>query len=152
MADEPWAIEHESAGAWAKKYYFASRAVMESVLRPYGLGPTQWYVLYQLANGGPTVQRDLVLMLHVERATLSGVVSALVRKGLVEQVADSGDQRQRVLSITRAGSELWEALPDPMALIVSVGFEGLDDDELAATAKVLRAATQRLTNHLEGND
>jgi hypothetical protein len=39
-----------------------------------------------------------------------------------------------------------------MALIVSVGFEGMDDDELATTVKVLRAATQRLTNHLEGND
>ena len=48
-----------SVGAWAKGYYFAVRAAMESVLRPYDLGSTQWYVLYQLANVGPTVQRDL---------------------------------------------------------------------------------------------
>jgi hypothetical protein len=45
---------------------------MDSVLRPYDLGSTQWYVLYQLANDGPTMQRDLVRMLQIERVTLSG--------------------------------------------------------------------------------
>ena len=51
---------------------------MESVLRPYDIGSTQWYVLYQLANDGPTMQRDLGRMLQIERATLSGIVSTLV--------------------------------------------------------------------------
>ena len=69
----------ESVGAWAKRYYFAVRAAMESVLRPHGLGTTQYYVLYQLANEGPTMQRDLGRMLQIERATLSGIVAALVR-------------------------------------------------------------------------
>ena len=77
---------------------------MESVLRPYDLGPTQWYVLYQLATVGATPQRDLVLMLNVERATLTGVVAALVRKGLVEQTPDASDQRQKLLTITKAGA------------------------------------------------
>ena len=76
---------HESVGAWAKSYYFAVRATMESVLRPYDLGSTQWYVLYQLANDGPTMQRDLGHMLQIERATLSGIVATLVRKGLIDQ-------------------------------------------------------------------
>ena len=68
-------------GAWAKSYYFAVRAMMESVLRPYDLGSTQYYVLYQLANGGPTMQRDLGPLLQIERATLSEIVATLVRKG-----------------------------------------------------------------------
>ena len=50
--------DHSSAGAWAKKLYLASRAIMDSVLRQYDLGSTQWYVLYQLANDGPTRQRE----------------------------------------------------------------------------------------------
>ena len=67
--------QHDSVGAWAKQYYFASRALIESVLREHDLGPTQWYVLYQLAREGPTMQRDLGRMLQVERATLSVIVS-----------------------------------------------------------------------------
>jgi len=141
------ALKHNSVGAWAKRLYFASRAVMDTVLRPYGLGSTQWYVLYQLANEGPTMQRDLVRMLNIERATLSGVVTTLVRKGLVAQVPDSEDQRQRMLRITRAGSKLWEALPNPIELILQVAFDGADPAEMEIARRVLQDATQRLNQH-----
>jgi DNA-binding MarR family transcriptional regulator len=137
-----------SVGASAKRYYFAVRAAMESALRPYGLGSTQWYVLYQLADGGPTMQRDLGRMLEIERATLSGIVATLVRKGLVEQLPGSEDQRQRVLRITGAGRKLWAELPDPLARIRAIAFDGADPAELATALRVLQAATQRLSDHL----
>jgi len=121
--------------------------MMESVLRPYDIGSTQWYVLYQLANDGPTMQRDLGRMLRIERATLSGIVSTLVRKGLVEQTPDSADQRQRMLRITTSGLKLWHELPD-LAIVEAVAFDGVDAAELATVVKVLQAATQRLNNHV----
>ena len=139
---------HESVGAWAKSYYFAVRATMESVLRPYDLGSTQWYVLYQLANDGPTMQRDLGHMLQIERATLSGIVATLVRKGLVDQIPGAEDQRQRVLRITAAGMRLWEELPDPLARIRAIAFDGSDAAELATALRVLQAATQQLNDHM----
>jgi DNA-binding MarR family transcriptional regulator len=141
------ALKHDSVGAWAKRLYFASRAVMDTVLRPYGLGSTQWYVLYQLANEGPTIQRDLVRMLNIERATLSGVVAALVRKGLVAQAPDSEDQRQRILRLTRAGGKLWKALPNPIEQIVEVAFDGVDPAEMEIARRVLQDATRRLSKH-----
>ena len=139
---------HGSVGLWAKRLYFASRALMDAVLRPYDLGSTQWYVLYQLANEGPTMQRDLVRLLQIERATLSGIVATLVRKRLIEQMPDSQDQRQRMLRITASGKKLWKELPDPIALILSVAFDGVDQAELATARRVLQAATERLNHHL----
>ena len=121
---------------------------MESVLRPYDLGSTQWYVLYRLANEGPTMQRDLGQMLHIERATLSGVVATLVRKGLIEQIPDADDLRQRLLRLTRAGLKLWQELPDPIAMIHAVSFEGADDAELVTAIRVLQAATRRLNDRM----
>lgn len=144
--------QHDSVGAWAKRLYFASRAVMDAVLRPHDLGSTQWYVLYQLANHGPTMQRDLVQILRIDRATLSGIVAALVRKGLVDQVQDAKDQRQRKLHMTRAGSKLWKELPDPIALIMSVAFDEADPAELAIARRVLQGATQRLNKHISEGD
>jgi DNA-binding MarR family transcriptional regulator len=120
---------------------------MDSVLRPYDIGSTQWYVLYQLAHDGPLLQRDLGRLLQIERATLSGIVSALLRKGLVEQTPDQADQRQRVLRITAAGQRLWDDLPD-LAVIEAVAFDGVDAAELATVVSVLQAATQRLNDHL----
>lgn len=125
---------------------------MESVLGPYDLGPTQWYVLYLLANEGPTRQRELGRVLKIERATMTGIVGRLVGKGLVEQTPDPADQRQRVLQITASGQTLWEELPDPLALIRRVAFDRVADADLAAAARVLEAATQRLNHYLsKGN-
>ena len=140
----------EAAGSWAKKYFLASRALMESVLRPYDLGNTQWYVLYLLANDGPIKQRDLTRLLEIERATLSAVISALVRKGLIDQTSDLDDQRQKVLQITTTGRNLWVRLPDPIELIAAVAFDGVDDEDIATTNRILRDATQRLINYKEG--
>jgi len=123
---------------------------MESVLRPYDLGNTQWYVLYLLAKDGPIKQRDLTRMLEIERATLSAVISALVRKGLIDQMSDPEDQRQRVLQFTTAGKNLWATLPDPIGLITRVAFDGVDDEDIATTNRILREATQRLINYKEG--
>jgi DNA-binding MarR family transcriptional regulator len=140
----------EAAGSWAKKYFLASRALMESVLRPYDLGTTQWYVLYLLAHDEPINQRDLTRTLEIERATLSAVISALVRKGLIDQTPDPDDQRQKVLQITTAGRDLWVTLPDPFALITRVAFDGVDEMEIATTNRLLRDATQRLIDYKKG--
>ncbi|HEY9136961.1 MAG TPA: MarR family transcriptional regulator [Terriglobus sp.] len=120
---------------------------MDTILRPYGLGSTQWYVLYQLANKGPTMQRDLVQMLNIERATLSGVVTTLISKGLVSQTPDAEDQRQRMLRITRSGSKLWSVLPNPIEQILEVAFKDADPVEMEVTRNVLQAATKRLNEH-----
>lgn len=136
-------LTRASAGAWAKRCYFAGRALMDSTLRPYDLGSTQWYVLWQLANVGPTMQRDLVLTLSIERATLSGIVATLVRKGLVFQIPDHEDQRQRLLQLTSSGQKLWGELPD-LAFIHKVAFDGIDTAAIATAVSVLKTATQRL--------
>jgi DNA-binding MarR family transcriptional regulator len=125
---------------------------MEAALRPYDLGGTQWYVLHQLAKKGPTMQRELLRMLQVERATLSVVVTTLVRKGLVEQVPDRVDQRQKLLRMTTAGTKLWNELPD-LSFIHRAAFGGIDEADIATTIKVLRTATERLENLLrKGTD
>jgi DNA-binding MarR family transcriptional regulator len=122
---------------------------MEEALRPHGLGATQWYVLHQLAEVGPTMQRELVRLIQIERATMSIVISTLVRKGLVEQIPDAVDQRQKLLRLTPAGAALWSKLPD-LGFIRDTAFSGFSDAEIETTARVLRAATERLSQRLKG--
>jgi DNA-binding MarR family transcriptional regulator len=129
----------------------AGRAAMEAVLRPFDIGATQWYVLYHLAEEGPMMQRDLLRALKVERATLSAVVASLVRKGLVHQVTDHVDLRQKRLELTPAGTKLWSELPD-LTFIHNVGFDGIDEAAIATAIAVLRTATERLENLLPNGD
>jgi DNA-binding MarR family transcriptional regulator len=136
---------HASVGAWVKRCYFAGRALMDSALRPYDLGSTQWYVLWQLAHVGATRQSDLLRRLYIERASLSGIVATLVRKGLVDQVPDQVDQRQRLLQLTASGKKLWDKLPD-LAFIHKAAFDGIDAAAIATAIRVLQTATERLDN------
>lgn len=132
-----------SVGAWTKRCYFSGRALMDATLRPYDLGSTQWYVLWHLATNGPSVQRDVGRELELERATLSGIISTLVRKKLVGQVPSGTDQRQRLLTLTATGEALWRRLPD-LSFIHDAAFGGIDAAELATTIRVLQSATERL--------
>lgn len=137
------ASRHDTIGAWTKRCYFAAREAMEDALRPHDLGATQWYVLHQLIHAGPTKQRELQRILQVERATLSAVVGALVRKQLVVQESDTVDQRQKLLRITSAGEALWSDLPD-LTRLHSVAFDGTSAEDVEVVVRVLRTATERL--------
>lgn len=81
--------------------------------------------------------------LELERATLSGIIATLVRKGLVRQTSTGEDQRQRLLTLTRSGEALWRVLPD-LSFIHHAAFVGIDETDLATTIRVLRLATERL--------
>ncbi|AJR23366.1 MarR family transcriptional regulator [Sphingobium sp. YBL2] len=148
MSQQQRSTAREEVGAWAKRCYFAGRTVMDATLRPHGLGSVQWYVLHRLVTVGPTIQRDLGRLLEIERATMSGIVATLVRKGLVEQAPDPADQRQKLLRLTEAGAKLWAALPD-LSFIRSVAFGGMDEADIETTITVLRTASERLENLLE---
>ena len=122
--------------------------MIERILRPYDLGSTQWYVLWQLANHGPTAQRDFPKLLQIEQPALSDIVGALVRKGFVDQAPDPKDQRQRILNLTNSGRTLWDELPDPIAIILKIAFEGVEEETLKIVSGVLQVATERLNNHI----
>lgn len=146
MADESDDLG-ASVGAAAKHFHLAARTLMDAELREHDLGPTQWYTLWQLVNVGPTLQRDMSVLLRIERATLSGIVTTLVRKGLVEQTADAQDQRQRLLRVTEAGRALWATLPNPVRISNAIAFDGVDPAELALVRRILEQGTQRILDH-----
>lgn len=135
----------------AKQFVLANRTAIEAILRPFGLGGTQWWVLSTVASGTAVRQRDLAGALQVERATASELVLTLVRKGLVEQCADPADQRQKLLRLTEAGMRMWESMPDPLEELYDIAFEDTAPRELDTVARVLGAATERLlTTRSEG--
>ena len=144
MADRAVNPVWGQAASAAKAYFFASRSLMEAILRPFDLGGTQWYVLQQLADRGQISQRDLAPLLHIERASASDIVLTLVRKGLVAQAASATDQRQKVVRLTDDGRRLWSRLPDPMHILHAVAFEDVPAADVATVVRVLSGAAERL--------
>lgn len=136
-------------GAWSKRFTRTSQTALDAVLREYDLGSGQWYALHHLATEGPLTQRDLTERLGVERATVSGIVSILARKGLVEQTSVPGDARLRQVELTDIGRQRCEEIPDPIRHLSAVAFAGIDQVDLDVAVQVLQQATAQIEQYLK---
>jgi DNA-binding MarR family transcriptional regulator len=77
-----------------------------------GPTPTQFATLVKLSDAGELSQNRLGRLTAMDPATIKGVVSRLVERGLVERQADPHDQRRVTLRLTRQGTELVASLLD----------------------------------------
>jgi DNA-binding MarR family transcriptional regulator len=102
----------------------AARAAAE--LTPLGLSPPQELVLLHCAEHGPVNQADLVRYLGRDRSTVTNMLQAMERSGLVTRQAVATDRRTRVVELLDAGRDLvpavhavWTRLESDMAAAVS---------------------------------
>ena len=102
-----------------------------------GLTTQQWLVLLQIA-GEPNfphsardednrvLASDIARVRGVSRATISAVVSALKKLGLIREDADPADRRRRYLAITRAGADAIVAIEPQRRAANQRLLDGLD--------------------------
>lgn len=133
-----------SLGHWVKRFYLLSAREMDSALGPYGLGRTQWYILYHVDAAGELRQRELQSILGVESATLTPLVAALVNKGWLVQKPSVDDRRSKVLTLTAAGLNHFRSVPNPIVRARRKALAGLDETEIEMARTVLQRAVRNL--------
>jgi DNA-binding MarR family transcriptional regulator len=69
---------------------------------------SSWRVLFTLAHVGPRQMIELAVLANFEISTLSRVIAALERNGLVKRI--EGEARNRGITLTARGSKLVERL------------------------------------------
>lgn len=134
----------KSLGHWVKRFYLLSAREIDSVLGPYGLGRTQWYVLHHVNALGRLPQRELQSILGVESATLTPLVAALVQKGWLAQQPSPDDRRTKILTLTKAGARHFLSVPNPILLARQKAFAGIDAMEIERARRVLQQAVRNL--------
>jgi DNA-binding MarR family transcriptional regulator len=103
---------------------------------------TQCYALETLVEFGPLRVGALAERLFLDKSTTSRVVSALVRKGYVEQRPDEADQRATTLRATRQGQRLCARITGELVDQQRQLLEDLDPGVRAAVVQVLRRLTR----------
>ncbi len=78
----------------------------DDALAPAGLGLNQFSILAKLGRSGPSSLQELAALLVMDRSTLGHLLRPLAARRLVKIGASREDRRQRVLSLTPAGSTL----------------------------------------------
>lgn len=95
-----------------------------------GLGPARLSALSVLVFGGPMALKQLAAAEQVKPPTMSRIVGALERAGLVEIVADDADARRILIRPTRRGTELLHAGRKRRVATLSARLHGLKPYEL----------------------
>lgn len=109
-----------------------------SVLRAHDLSWTGFATLFNVWVWGPMETRALATSMGVARPTVTGVVDTLVRRGLVARSGDERDRRLCRIALTGDGEHLIEALFPEFNAGETALTAGLDDDERATLAALLR--------------
>src|SRR5262245_44345508 len=89
---------------------------------------TQCYALETLVAHGPLRLNQLAERLFLDKSTTSRVVSALVRKGYVEQQSDARDGRATMLNPTARGRRLSQRINDDLVEQQKQLLEDLEPD------------------------
>jgi len=81
-----------------------------NIERHHGLSRLEVVTLHCLAQFGPLRAQQIVEMLVRPKNTVSGAVHSLLRRRLIVRQRDPEDRRQAILTLTRAGRDVYEAL------------------------------------------
>ena len=88
----------------------AGIARVTRLLRPFDLSPTGGLVLSALADHGPLSPSALSDRLIVTRATMTGLLDSLERRGYLRRAPNPGDRRSLLVEITSEGARVADEL------------------------------------------
>lgn len=104
----------------------------------------QGSILAALAQHGPKTQKELAELRRVSPATISVMVSRMVRDGLVERVPAEEGGKAVVITLTPKGEDLARRLDHFMEGEFDKIFHGLSPEELAMAQQIFTTIRDNL--------
>lgn len=106
--------------------------------------PARFQILVQLwaAKGRGVPQKEIATNMGVTRATVSGLMAALERDGLIASTVASEDRRSVLARLTRKGEGIVEKAMDANKVRLRTVFAGLAPDELTTLTALLERVRQ----------
>ncbi len=102
------------------------------LLRPLGVSAAGGLVLGILRDRGRMSPSELGERLIVTRATVTGLVDSLERRGFVRRTANPDDRRSLLVEITPSGLDVLQRLRELIHRNEKAWMSGLTDEELRA--------------------
>ena len=128
--------------------YLTMRAFTKGVndaMKPLGLYSSEWTVLNFVAKHDSFPQSDIAAALEIEGAAISKTLSKMEQKGLIVRTS-SQDKREKRISLTEKGRELYPLAAQAAGNHSSAVLEGLSPDD----RRQMLSFIQSMLDHLHG--
>jgi MarR family transcriptional regulator, lower aerobic nicotinate degradation pathway regulator len=127
-APEPYRLEAQ-IGHLLRRAHQRHVAIFLARMGEDGPTPTQFAALVKLAEAKEVSQNRLGRLTAMDPATIKGVVSRLIERGLVERTADPKDQRRVALRLSPEGQMLVARILDKARAATAATLEPLSPSE-----------------------
>jgi MarR family transcriptional regulator, lower aerobic nicotinate degradation pathway regulator len=137
VQDKPYVLEAQ-IGHLLRRAHQRHVAIFIDALGEGCPTPTQFAALVKLMDEGEASQNLLGRLTAMDPATVNGVVSRLVERGLVDRTQDPADQRRIALRLSARGREVVIGLLDKARLATEATLDPLSQGERKRLVALLR--------------
>lgn len=114
-----------------------------------GMKGNKWHILLALHKSDGLKQTELATFLQVQPITLSRMITALIKDGLIERRDDAEDKRVKRLWLTEKAEPYLIKIRDIRHEIREIAYKGLSQEERQVLLGFLNRTTDNLETHLD---
>lgn len=119
------------------KAYSRLNERLTASLIPFNVSIPEWKLLGQLHEHGKMRLAELAEKLSYDPPMVTKLAKKLEKKGLTKRIADSKDERAKVISITQKGDQIVKNAEPEVRKAMKATLKGVTPDELRTYIKVL---------------
>lgn len=109
------------------------------------LTPEQFMLIDLLWNEGDMSQQQLADLMHKDKNSVTTLVDAIERKGLVVRRQNANDRRSNTVTLTEKAKEIKQESKRKGISILDRMLEGISEEELRAFLDTLRKLNRNMT-------
>lgn len=134
------------AAHWVNRLSFLIRKDLSAMFQRAGhaISPEEWAILLVLWGKGAQTPSALADVTIKDRTTVTRLIDAMVRKGLVSRAEDANDRRRSIVTVTAHGAGLENELVPIAQSLISGALASIAPEDVAITTRTLKAMTQNL--------
>ncbi len=144
MSQDP--VKENSIGFLIHEVARLMRRRFEGEASSHGFTLPQWRALAEIFRNEGIAQVNLAAALDLDQMTVSGIVSRLEKRGLIERYPDPNDSRAKLAKLTPAGVELVTRAKNVGRALYENALDGISPDERAAMTANLRLMRDNLNS------
>jgi len=129
-------LVHEVARLFRRRF--------EEEASTHGFTLPQWRALAELSRNAGISQVSLAASIDIDQMTVSGIVSRLEKRGLIERYPDPNDSRAKLAKLTPAGIELVATAKNVGRALFEDALSGLDAGQREAVTTGLHTIRDNL--------
>ena len=103
----------------------------------YDITIEQWVIIANLNRKNGQFQQQLADNTYKNKTSVTRMINALQKKGLVDRIPDPKDLRQKRIFLTKKGVQLYEKLRPLAMQVQEKATQGIEPDEMESCKNIL---------------